>query len=121
MNKSFSSEIKDIVQKRDGCKCCKCGGVRKLEIHHLIPKSAGGSNDETNLVTLCRKCHKQVERSTGPSSHPRYLTKPLTKKTTFPAKINSNLSFRIPEAARKQMMLKKGDLLTVEIRKEQKA
>jgi hypothetical protein len=40
--------------------CAVCGkpdddGI--LEFHHFIPKSEGGSDDETNLLTLCYSCH----------------------------------------------------------------
>lgn len=40
-------------------KCAICG--RPIEhIHHIIPRSAGGSDLPENLVGLCRKCHKDV-------------------------------------------------------------
>jgi hypothetical protein len=39
--------------------CGACGekDVTKLENHHLVPRSAGGSDDPTNLITLCHVCH----------------------------------------------------------------
>lgn len=32
---------------------------RKLEVHHIIPKSEGGSDEISNFTVLCRKCHNQ--------------------------------------------------------------
>jgi hypothetical protein len=37
--------------------CCACGATEVLEQHHLKPKVLGGSDDETNLITLCPTCH----------------------------------------------------------------
>jgi DNA invertase Pin-like site-specific DNA recombinase len=41
--------------------CAACGDAKSsLEYHHLIPKSEGGTDDETNLLTLCFQCHGKV-------------------------------------------------------------
>ena len=51
------------VLARDGyvCQCCK-GKHKdsKLEVHHIVFKSDGGSDDAENLVTLCHTCHKKL-------------------------------------------------------------
>ncbi len=37
---------------------CEICGYRGLVIvHHKIPISKGGTNDESNLIVLCEKCH----------------------------------------------------------------
>lgn len=41
-------------------KCGKCGSTENLELHHMIPMSLGGTNDENNLIWLCNKCHGKV-------------------------------------------------------------
>ena len=38
------------------CKLCS-KKTEHLEIHHIIPKSRGGSDDECNLIKLCTECH----------------------------------------------------------------
>jgi 5-methylcytosine-specific restriction endonuclease McrA len=39
--------------------CCKnCGSKEKIEVDHIVPISAGGKNEESNLQFLCRQCHK---------------------------------------------------------------
>jgi 5-methylcytosine-specific restriction endonuclease McrA len=50
------------ILNRDNFLCQHCGvGGREsdyiLEIHHKIPRSCGGSNDPSNLETLCVVCH----------------------------------------------------------------
>jgi hypothetical protein len=39
--------------------CIACGDrdPNHLEHHHLVPREDGGTDDETNLVTLCCECH----------------------------------------------------------------
>jgi len=54
---------KAMVLNRDGytCQCCK--GKRKdskLEVHHIIFRSQGGSDEADNLITLCHTCHKDL-------------------------------------------------------------
>ncbi len=39
-------------------KCAICSKkTEHLELHHIIPKSRGGSDDASNLVKLCSGCH----------------------------------------------------------------
>lgn len=58
---------KAMVLNRDNytCQCCK--GKRKdnkLEIHHIVYRSEGGSDDADNLITLCHTCHKNIHKGT---------------------------------------------------------
>jgi 5-methylcytosine-specific restriction endonuclease McrA len=51
------------VLNRDNYICQHCKGRRKdskLEVHHIIYRSNGGSDEEDNLITLCHTCHKCV-------------------------------------------------------------
>ena len=59
-NYGYSSR-REAVLHRDNytCQCCGKKHVR-LEVHHIIFRCMGGTDDEKNLITLCEKCHKMV-------------------------------------------------------------
>lgn len=40
--------------------CANCGNTETLEIHHIVPVSQNGSNNEGNLVYLCNECHRKA-------------------------------------------------------------
>lgn len=45
------------ARKRDGFKCAVCGFALCLNVHHIIAKSLGGSDELSNLITLCPNHH----------------------------------------------------------------
>ena len=48
------------VLERDKYRCVSCGTEARsgeADIHHLLPRSMGGSDALSNLVTLCDGCH----------------------------------------------------------------
>jgi len=47
-----------LARDRHQCRRKGCNHTRFLEIHHIIPRAAGGTNDPENLVTLCTACHE---------------------------------------------------------------
>lgn len=56
-----------MVLNRDGYKCQYCKGKHKdskLEVHHIIFRSQGGSDEADNLITLCHTCHKALHAET---------------------------------------------------------
>ena len=57
---SFSSR-REAVLNRDNYICQVCGKKHTLlEVHHIIWRSRGGSDDEDNLITLCHDCHSKI-------------------------------------------------------------
>lgn len=51
--------VRHAILARDNYQCQNCktrDGV--FEVHHLVFRSKGGSDEPENLVTLCRKCHR---------------------------------------------------------------
>lgn len=43
--------------------CSRCGSVQNLEAHHIRPLHSGGSNELSNLITLCHDCHRAQHKS----------------------------------------------------------
>lgn len=54
-------QIADRVKRRDGYACVRCGNTQRLDAHHLLDLRKGGTNHLYNLVTLCNKCHHELE------------------------------------------------------------
>ncbi len=43
-------------------KCSECGSIFNLVAHHRIPWIVSQDDSDSNLMTVCRKCHPVVER-----------------------------------------------------------
>lgn len=52
------------IYKRDGYECVYCGSKKELTLDHVLPKSRGGTNEWTNLVTSCMKCNRKKSNRT---------------------------------------------------------
>ena len=59
-SRHIPAEVRDEVYIRDGGKCAfvaangtRCGSRHGLEVDHVVPYSAGGTNDLSNLRLLC--------------------------------------------------------------------
>jgi 5-methylcytosine-specific restriction endonuclease McrA len=60
-SRHIPASIRVSVLNRDRYKCVFCGRNSKqidLEVDHIIPFSKGGSNDSSNLQTLCFDCNR---------------------------------------------------------------
>lgn len=52
----------DYIKEKFSNKCIFCGfdDFDILEVNHIIPRSMGGKNDESNLLAVCPNCHKII-------------------------------------------------------------
>ena len=50
-------KLRAYVIRRDGGRCVRCGGGKRLECHHVIPRTAGGLDIPSNCRALCLACH----------------------------------------------------------------
>jgi len=53
-------ELHRRVLDRDGWRCQVCGSMSNLEVHHRQFRSQSGEDNEVNLITVCRECHRQL-------------------------------------------------------------
>ena len=52
--------LRSAIERRHRWLCVYCGvhkSVKKLTLDHVIPRSAGGDNSLTNLVSACQACN----------------------------------------------------------------
>ena len=59
------ANTKAFVMYRDGYVCRHCKGKSKdksLHVHHVIFRGKGGSDEESNLLTMCKTCHDALHR-----------------------------------------------------------
>lgn len=59
------------VSKHPLCERCLAEGktVPVEEVHHILPLERGGTNEEKNLMSLCRSCHNKIHIELG-DRHP---------------------------------------------------
>lgn len=59
---SFPSEMREKLLLWCDRRCCLCRRVCEvlIELHHIVPKSEGGTDDEDNAIPLCFDCHAKV-------------------------------------------------------------
>lgn len=51
-----------LALQRDKAKCKICGFNVLVEVHHIMPRRHGGSDDLDNLITLCPNHHTMADR-----------------------------------------------------------
>ena len=71
---TIKPSIKRQVLSRDQhrCQAPGCRNTWFLEIHHIIPRRFGGTNDLSNLITMCSLCHSHLHEKGGRNIRPPY-------------------------------------------------
>ena len=96
-NYGYSSR-REAVLHRDNYTCQCCGKKNcRLEVHHIIFRSNGGTDDEENLITLCKGCHDGVHAGIVELNKKPKMSKNL-KHTTHMSIIRSRLLKEYPDA-----------------------
>jgi 5-methylcytosine-specific restriction endonuclease McrA len=57
--------IRGKLPKLLGTTCVRCGSTEQIEYHHKRPLLYGGTNDLSNIIPLCRNCHKEAHGAKG--------------------------------------------------------
>jgi 5-methylcytosine-specific restriction endonuclease McrA len=55
-----------IVKQRDIC-CQLCASDTELQVHHIVWRAFGGTNEPENLILLCPTCHGKQHSKNGQS------------------------------------------------------
>lgn len=55
-NLEFRKQRIKAIERDEGL-CVLCGRLAS-DVHHIVFRSQGGTNAETNLACLCRDCHE---------------------------------------------------------------
>ena len=77
------------IYKRDSHECVYFGSKKDLTLDHVLPKSRGGGNEWTNLVTSCFKCNLKKGNKTPDEA------KMIMKHRPFaPTLINENVGMQ---------------------------
>lgn len=72
LSANLTHKARKAIYKRDGYRCALCDSPRGLQIHHIMKRSQGGSNDPHNLITLCMYCHATAHGTRFPEC-PDYM------------------------------------------------
>lgn len=57
--------LRDFVLRRDNYTCVYCGTKQgPFEADHIMPRSRGGLDIDTNLVCACRACNRSKKDKT---------------------------------------------------------
>ncbi|MFX0202008.1 MAG: HNH endonuclease [Candidatus Hodarchaeota archaeon] len=99
---------------RDNHRCQICGDVLpvpygRLEVHHIVHRRKGGTNDLENLTTLCDLCHAVTHDHMGPawvglSEFPREKQEQL-RPTLNRAKEEFESYLRLPIEQRRRIQI----------------
>ena len=57
---SLPGRVRKRVKERDGNRCRWCGRTETLEVHHVLYRSQGGPDFDSNLITLCYRHHVEA-------------------------------------------------------------
>lgn len=59
MSNNIAPELIDKMMIKCARRCCICRRFRptKRQVHHIVERNQGGTDDEDNLIVVCLSCH----------------------------------------------------------------
>ena len=62
MSVEIPQELVDRMMVKCARRCCICRRFRptKLQVHHIVERNQGGTDEEDNLIVVCFSCHSDV-------------------------------------------------------------
>ena len=86
--------VVSYVRARDNYSCYFCNkkngknGVKKerpkrIEVHHKIPRSWGGTNNPGNLICVCQGCHQKIHSNNNNNKYFKELLEQALQENSF--------------------------------------
>lgn len=66
---SYKSKRKELIDLFGGCVICGNDFTPTLQVHHVISKANGGSDDYCNLYPFCPNCHALIHSLMSDSAY----------------------------------------------------
>jgi hypothetical protein len=67
------SDVDDLLA-RTGRMCAVCNRQNGVQVHHIVPKHDGGSDDASNMIPICPNCHDEAHADYTPGRTTRRFT-----------------------------------------------
>jgi hypothetical protein len=83
----WSEKIRPRIIRRDRNTCQMCDRTLlavDLEVDHIVPRARGGTDDPSNLRTLCKPCHRGLKGRTASETLPRFARSAASEPTAYP-------------------------------------
>ena len=84
LGKDEYKRLSNAVLHRDKYKCRFCKTRNNLHVHHIVYRSQGGDDVDSNLCVLCDHCHDGIHRP-NPSNGAMLLILPVKEGETVDA------------------------------------
>ena len=113
-----------MVLDRDDHTCQLCKGKHKdskLEVHHIVFREDGGSDEHTNLITLCHTCHYALHHGEISEKKIRTLKGKVCGQLKHATQMNtiiSQLKRRYPDAVETFGYVTKQNRLSLDLEKD---
>jgi hypothetical protein len=62
-NASWREKRREILN-RDGEQCGICSRRTNLQVHHIVPQDVVVDHSDSNLISVCRRCHQALDAIT---------------------------------------------------------
>jgi DNA mismatch repair protein MutS len=89
--------------QRKACEVCGDPVVKELEVHHILPRAEGGSNELRNLVVLCERCHDKHHAGQLEVGELRQTSEGLERSTTVFSEVAAPAKKKTPKWTEEQM------------------
>ena len=63
---AFAQGVVDELLSKTGRMCAICNRLHGVQVHHIVPRARGGSDEASNAIPLCPNCHDEVHAHYAP-------------------------------------------------------